>query len=165
MEIKLHSYNLELKDTFTISRESHDFQTSLVVELIDGGFSGFGEATSNPYYNITIENMMKILQDNAPLIASYSEENPSTFWEKLQPIFKDNMFALCSLDIAFNDLQARKKGKKLYEVWGLNIDKNPMTNYTIGIDTIAKMVSKMKALPWPIYKNSNGIEKTLQCYF
>ena len=162
MEIKLHSYNLELKDTFTISRESHDFQSSLVVELIDGDFSGFGEATSNPYYNITIENMMKILQDNAPLIASYSEENPSTFWKKLQPIFKDNMFALCSLDMAFNDLQARKKGKKLHEVWGLNIDKNPMTNYTIGIDTIAKMVSKMKALPWPIYKIKLGTKDDIK---
>ena len=162
MEIKLHSYNLELKDTFTISRESHDFQSSLVVELIDGDFSGFGEATSNPYYNITIENMMKILQDNAPLIASYSEENPAAFWKKLQPIFKDNLFALCSLDMAFNDLQARKKGEKLYKVWGLNIDKNPMTNYTIGIDTIAKMVSKMKALPWPIYKIKLGTKDDIK---
>jgi L-alanine-DL-glutamate epimerase-like enolase superfamily enzyme len=162
MEIKLHSYNLELKDTFTISRESHNFQTSLVVELIDGGFSGFGEATSNPYYNITVANMMGILQNNALLIASYSRESPSNFWKKLQPIFKDNMFALCALDIAFNDLKARKKGKKLYEFWGLNIDKNPMTNYTIGIDTIAKMVSKMKALPWPIYKIRLGTKDDIK---
>ena len=58
MEIKLHSYNLQLKHTFTISRESHDFQPSLVVELISDGFSGFGEATSNPYYGITTKKMM-----------------------------------------------------------------------------------------------------------
>jgi L-alanine-DL-glutamate epimerase-like enolase superfamily enzyme len=162
MELKLHSYKLALKDTFTISRKSHDFQTSLVVELIDGGFSGFGEATSNPYYNSTIESMIKILQDNAPLIASYSEENPSTFWKKLHPFFKNNLFALCALDMAFNDLHARKKGKKLYEIWGLNIDKNPMTNYTIGIDTIGKMVSKMKALPWPIYKIKLGTKDDIK---
>jgi len=162
MEIKLHSYHLELKHTFTISRESHDFQPSLIVELTDGGFSGFGEATSNPYYNITVANMMAILQNNAPLIASYSRESPPDFWEKLQPIFKDNMFALCALDMAFNDLQARKKGKKLYEVWGLNINKNPMSNYTIGIDTMAKMVSKMKELPWPIYKIKLGTKDDIK---
>ena len=34
MEIKLHSFNPELKHTFTISRESYDFQETLVVELI-----------------------------------------------------------------------------------------------------------------------------------
>lgn len=162
MEIKLHAYDLALKHTFTISRESHDFQPTLIVELIDGDFSGFGEATSNPYYNITLTNMMAILQNNAALIASYSKENPSNFWKKLQPVFKNNMFALCALDMAFNDLHARKKGKKLYEVWGLNIDKNPLTNYTIGIDTVAKMVSKMKELPWPIYKIKLGTKDDIK---
>jgi L-alanine-DL-glutamate epimerase-like enolase superfamily enzyme len=27
------------------------------------------------------------------------------------------MFALCALDMAYTDLYARKKGKKLYELW------------------------------------------------
>ncbi len=162
MEIKLHSYSLELKLTFTISRESHDFQPSLIVELIDGDFNGFGEATSNPYYNITVENSKAIIQKNSSFIASLSEEKPALFWEKLQPLFKKNMFALCALDMAFNDLQARKKGKKLYEVWGLNIDKNPMTDYTIGIDSIDKMVSKMKELPWPIYKIKLGTKDDIK---
>jgi L-alanine-DL-glutamate epimerase-like enolase superfamily enzyme len=162
MEIKLHSYSLELKHTFTISRESHDFQPSLIVELIDGDFRGFGEATSNPYYNITVENSKAIIQENASYIASLSDEEPDLFWEKLQPLFKKNMFALCALDMAFNDLYARKQNKKLYEVWGLNIDKNPMTDYTIGIDSIDKMVSKMKELPWPIYKIKLGTKDDIK---
>lgn len=161
MEIKLHSYNLELKHTFTISRESHDFQPSLVVELIDGGFRGFGEATSNPYYNITVENSKAIIKKNSLLIASLSEEEPEVFWTKLEPFFKENMFALCALDMAFNDLSARKKGKKLYEVWGLDIKNNPMTDYTIGIDSVEKMVAKMKELPWPIYKIKLGTKNDI----
>ncbi|AUC86027.1 dipeptide epimerase [Polaribacter sp. ALD11] len=162
MEIKLHSYNLELKHTFTISRESHDFQPALIVELISDGISGFGEATSNPYYNITVDKMMQLISENKTAITSLSNEKPEVFWKKLQPIFKDNMFALCALDIAFNDLQARKEGKKLYEVWGLNIDKNPMTDYTIGIDSIDKMVAKMKELPWPIYKIKLGTKDDIK---
>ena len=162
MRINLHSYNLELKHTFTISRESHDFQPSLIVELTDGNLKGFGEATSNPYYNITVENMKAIIQKNAPFIESLSEEKPADFWEKLKPLFTENMFALCALDIAFSDLNARKQGKKLYEVWGLNINKNPMTDYTIGIDSVEKMVAKMKELPWPIYKIKLGTKNDIE---
>ncbi|OAD45704.1 dipeptide epimerase [Polaribacter atrinae] len=162
MEIKLHSYNLELKHTFTISRESHDFQPSLVIELVSDGFSGFGEATSNPYYSITVDKMMKIVLENKNFIVSLSNEKPADFWKKLQPLFKENMFALCALDIAFNDLYARKQNKKLYEVWGLNIDKNPMTDYTIGIDSVEKMVEKMKELPWPIYKIKLGTKNDIE---
>jgi L-alanine-DL-glutamate epimerase-like enolase superfamily enzyme len=162
MEIKLHSFNLELKHTFTISRESYDFQETLVVELISDGISGFGEATSNPYYNITVEKMKHLILENQVLIASLSNEKPEDFWQKLQPFFKENMFALCALDMAFNDLYARKQNKKLHEVWGFQIDKNPMTDYTIGIDSTEKMVQKMKELPWPIYKIKLGTKNDIE---
>ncbi|PQJ76471.1 dipeptide epimerase [Polaribacter glomeratus] len=162
MKIKLHSFNLELKHTFTISRESHNFQETLIVALISDGFQGFGEATSNPYYNSTTDKMIHIIKKNMAFIASLSAEKPAAFWQKLQPIFKDDLFALCALDMAFNDLYARKQNKKLYEVWGLKIDKNPMTDYTIGIDSVDKMVAKMKELPWPIYKIKLGTKDDIQ---
>lgn len=162
MKIKLHSFNLELKHTFTISRESHDFQETLIVELISDGFSGFGEATSNPYYNSTVDKMTVIITKNMAFITSLSQEKPADFWSKLQPIFKNDLFALCALDMAFNDLYARKQYKKLYEVWGLKTDKNPMTDYTIGIDSVDKMVAKMKELPWPIYKIKLGTKNDIE---
>ena len=162
MKIKLHSFNLELKHTFTISRESHDFQETLIIELNSDGFSGFGEATSNPYYNSTTDKMIAIISKNKAFIASLSTEKPTEFWRKLQPLFKDDMFALCALDMAFNDLYARKQNKKLYEVWGLKIDRNPMTDYTIGIDSVEKMVAKMKELPWPIYKIKLGTKDDIK---
>jgi L-alanine-DL-glutamate epimerase-like enolase superfamily enzyme len=162
MKIKLHSFNLELKHTFTISRESHDFQETLIVELISDGFHGFGEATSNPYYTSSIDKMKNIITKNSALITSLSAEKPDDFWQKLQPIFKNDLFALCALDMAFNDLYARKQNKKLYEVWGLKIDKNPMTDYTIGIDAVDKMVAKMKELPWPIYKIKLGTKDDIK---
>ncbi len=72
------------------------------------------------------------------------------------------MFALCALDLAYNDLYARKKGKKLYEIWNYNIDNNPLSNYTIGIDTTEKMVSKMLETPWPIYKIKLGTKNDIE---
>jgi len=82
--------------------------------------------------------------------------NPVQFWDKMFPLLKDDMFALCALDLAYNDLYAKKKGVKLYDLWGYNIEKNPLSNYTIGIDSMEKMVYKMKETPWPIYKIKLG---------
>lgn len=162
MELKLHPYNLELKHTFTISRESRDFQPSLVVELTDGTYSGYGETTTNPYYKITMESLTQIITENKSVICSLSNETPADFWEKLYPLFKENMFALCALDIAYNDFYTKRLGKKLYEYWNLDIANNPMTDYTIGIDTVDKMVAKMKELPWPIYKIKLGTKNDIE---
>ena len=162
MKLKLHTYDLVLKHTFTISRESRNTQTTLIVELIDDGFHGFGETSSNTYYKITMENLNDQITENQAFIESLSDTTPDEFWTKLQPLFKNNMFALCALDMAFNDLYARKKGKKLYEVWGLQAANNPMTDYTIGIDTIETMVAKMKELPWPIYKIKLGTKNDIE---
>lgn len=156
MKLTLRAYDLKLKHTFRISRKTIDFQPSLIVELEENGISGYGEATSNPYYNITIEILQSDIEQIRTLIGETSNETPEEFWSKIAPFLKDNPFALCALDNAYNDLYARKKGKKLYELWNYDISHNPLTNYTIGIDTIENMVKKMEELPWPIYKIKLG---------
>jgi len=156
MELILRTYNLKLKHTFRISRKTIDFQPSLIVELQEDGISGFGEATSNPYYNISIENIQNDIEKVREIIEIASNETPEEFWSKISPFFQDNPFALCALDNAFHDLYARKKGKKLSELWNYEVSNNPLTNYTIGIDRIENMVRKLKEFPWPIYKIKLG---------
>ena len=161
MKLIIRTFDLQLKHPFTISRESYDVQPSLIVELQSEGFSGFGEATSNPYYNITVGSMQQHLEKIIPFIESITNETPEEFWDKAHPLLKNDMFSLCALDIAYSDLYARKKGKKLYDLWGYSISNNPKTDYTIGIDSIEKMVSKMKELPWPIYKIKLGTKEDI----
>ncbi|RTY64565.1 dipeptide epimerase [Flavobacterium sp. GSP27] len=161
MELILRAYNLKLKHTFTISRESIDFQPSLIVELQSDGYSGFGEATSNPYYKTTVPVMMQDLEKIRSVIETKTNETPEEFWAAIHPYLKNNMFALCALDMAFTDLYARKKEKKLYQLWNYTTDKNPLTDYTIGIASIEKMVAKMKELPWPIYKIKLGTKEDI----
>jgi len=161
MQLIIRSYDLSLKHTFTISRQSFDFKPSMIVELKDGDFSGFGEASENPYYHKTIENMVSDLLNCKDIIEADTNDTPEEYWRKLFPFLKDDMFALCALDLAYNDLHARKKQKKLFELWNYNIENNPLSNYTIGIDTIQKMVSKMKETPWPIYKIKLGTKDDL----
>lgn len=162
MQLILRSFDLKLKHTFKISRYSFDIKRTLIVELRDGIFSGFGEASENPYYNKTIEVMVNDLSLHREFIENLSDETPEEVWIKMYPLLKDNMFALCALDLAYNDLYARKRGKKLYELWGYKTDNNPLTNYTIGIDTIENMVLKIKETPWPIYKIKLGTKEDLK---
>ena len=161
MQLILKAYDLQLKHTFTISRKSIDIQPCIIVTLRDGEYEGYGEASANPYYNITVPLMIRDLEKIRPVIESSGEETPEVFWQKTHPYLKDNLFALCALDIAYNDLYARKKEKKLYELWGYTTTKNPLTDYTIGIAPIEKMVAKMKELPWPIYKIKLGTQEDI----
>lgn len=156
MQLELYPFELKFQHTFTISRKSKDVQPLLVVELRQDGHSGLGETADNSYYNMTVPRLMEAINEHRSVIEGYTLDTPEAFWEKLFPLFADNMFALCALDLAAHDLAAKMLGKKLYEVWGLDISQNPLTDYTIGIDTIDNMVNKLKEFPWPIYKIKLG---------
>lgn len=163
MQLILHQFDLPLKHTFTITHESRDIQPTLIVELKDGAFSGFGEATETPYYGVTMARMIAQLEANKAFIESYNLEDPAKFWqENAAKMLDSHPFALCALDCAAWDLFAKKQGKKLHEIWGLDISENPITNYTIGIDTIEKMVEKMKELPFPLYKIKLGTDHDIE---
>jgi L-alanine-DL-glutamate epimerase-like enolase superfamily enzyme len=44
----------------------------------------------------------------------------------------------------------------------LDIAKAPLTDYTIGIDPIEKMIEKIKEKPWPIYKIKVGFDNDVE---
>ncbi|RKR07921.1 L-alanine-DL-glutamate epimerase-like enolase superfamily enzyme [Maribacter vaceletii] len=158
MQIQLKKYTLSLKHTFSISRESHDFQDSLVTCLSLNGETGFGEATANPYYKITVESMMQEIKKIEKEIISFNFTTPELFYQFLVDKGLTN-FAICALDLAAHDLYGKLQGKTLYSLWNTNIEKYPTTNYTIGIASIDEMVAKMKEKPWPIYKIKLGTDK------
>ncbi|MBL7473764.1 dipeptide epimerase [Robertkochia sediminum] len=161
MHLTLTKHVLELEFTFSISRESHDFQDSLIVSLSQGGITGYGESTSNPYYNITVESMIAEIEGIRPQIEGMELTTPEAFHAFLTDSGLSN-FAICALDLAANDLWGKLQGKPLYELWGTTNDAYPKTNYTIGIDTVEKMVAKMKSKPWPLYKIKLGTDKDVE---
>ena len=158
MQLELKKYILPLKHTFSISRESHDFQDSLIACLSYKGKTGYGEATSNPYYNITFESMEKEILEILPFIEEYDFTTPEVFHTFLKEKGLSN-FALCALDLAAHDLYGKILDKPLYKIWETDISSYPITNYTIGIASIEDMVAKMKEKPWPIYKIKLGTEE------
>lgn len=162
MKLLIRTYKLQLKHPFTISRGTRTEIPSIIVELQENGISGFGEATANPYYNTTVEQFEQELIEKRELIEIISDKTPEEFWSYLLPSFKENMFLLCALDEAYTDLYTRKKGVKLYNYWNFELKDLPQSNFTIGIDTVENMVSKMKEMPWPIYKIKLGTKDDIK---
>ena len=158
MELKLFEYQLELKHTFTIARESITTQDSLIVELALNGHKGYGEATSNPYYNISVDGMKAEIEAITTDLEAYPFEHPEEFNQWLDS-FHLSSFARCALDLAAYDLWGKLHQKPLYELWGASIATIPTSNFTIGIDTLEIMKAKIKEQPWPIYKIKLGTDK------
>lgn len=159
MDLTLYPFELPFHHPFAISRKSKSTQPLLVVKLKEKELYGLGETADNSYYNMTVPRLMKDIESVRTLLRNYQLQEPEQFWSDIYPHLQNNMFALCALDIAAWDLYAKKQGKKLYEIWNLDISHNPMTDYTIGIDTIENMAAKLKEFPWPIYKIKLGTKE------
>ncbi|MDA1049567.1 MAG: dipeptide epimerase [Planctomycetota bacterium] len=162
MQLKIHEFDLPLAHTFTISRESITVQKTLIVELEEDGYHGYGEATTNNYYGFTFENMAAALERVRGELEAHTLEDPVALWQQLHPQLHDNPFAQCALDQAAHDLWGKKLGQPVYRLWGLEANNLPPTDYTIGIDEIDVMVAKMREFPdWPIYKIKLGTRHDL----
>ena len=133
------------------------------MELVDGTFHGYGESTTNNYYGYTIKNMATALENVRPQLESQALSDPVQLWQETSNVLGKNPFAQCALDQAAHDLWGKKLGQPVYQLWGLNIDNIPLSDYTIGIDKIDVMVAKMKEFPdWPIYKIKLGTPYDLE---
>lgn len=162
MKLSYRELNIPFEYPFTISHgRTKTHQPSLLVALELGPFTGFGEAPAIVYYNTTLAQMIADLESKRNLIEKFALIDPERYWHYLHHLFPDNPFLVCALDMAAWDLFGKMKNKPLFELWETEWENIPVTDYTIGIDTIEKMVAKMQAKPWPIYKIKLGTEEDI----
>jgi L-Ala-D/L-Glu epimerase len=137
MKVLHKSYNLKFKYPFGISRGTKTHQPTFVVELNHLGWNGFGEAPAIAYYHIPIEKMQADLENKKMFVEKFAFTEPERWWHYLHHLFPANNFLVCALD-------------------------DPVCDYTIGIDSIEKMVEKLKEKPWPIYKIKLGTDRDIE---
>lgn len=163
MRLRIHSFDLPLRHVFTISRESISVQPTVIVELEQGGLRGYGEATTNQYYGATRESITAAIEALRPELEGADCQDPAALWDRFDARLGAHPFAQCALDQAAYDLWGKLRGAPVYRLWGLSTDHTPLTNYTIGIDSIDVMVAKMNEFPgWPVYKIKLGAKQDLQ---
>jgi L-alanine-DL-glutamate epimerase-like enolase superfamily enzyme len=128
-----------------------------------GPYTGAGEAPAIVYYNITVEKMIADLVSKKSMVEKFALTDPERYWHYLHHLFPDNPFLVCALDMAAWDLFGQMNNKPLYKLWNTEWSDNlPLTDFTIGIDSIEKMVIKMNAKPWPVYKIKLGTSEDIE---
>lgn len=147
---------------FTISKGTKTHQPSLLVGLDHMGITGYGEAPAITYYDITVEKMVEDIERKKMFIEKFAFTEPERYWHYLHHLIPKNPFLVAALDIAAWDLYGKLRRQPLYKIWGLDPSKAPETDFTIGIDTTEKMVEKMKATPWPVYKIKVGTDDDVE---
>ncbi len=163
MKVEYWQFELPFKHPFTIARGTKTHQPTLIVELSIGPFKGYGEAPAISYYNISVEQMVADLEEKKTFVEKFALTDPERYWHYLHHLFPNNPFLVCALDMAAWDLWGKMKNKPLYALWNTEITGTlPQTDFTIGIDSIDKMVAKMKEQPWPIYKIKLGTANDIE---
>lgn len=163
MQLQYAAHNLPFHHPFTISKGTKTHQPTLIVSLQHLGYTGFGEAPAIGYYDVTVERMVAELQRKKMFVEKFAFTEPERYWHYLHHLMPANPFLVCALDMAGWDLYGKMKGRPLKALWELPlINEQPVTSYTIGIDSIDKMLAKVAEKPWPVYKIKLGTERDLE---
>lgn len=163
MKMTLHQVRLPLKHPFTIARGTLTSQPSLIVELEQDGIRGYGEVTENSFYGHTFNSMTQSLMCIGALLNDSAHRSPMERWALLHAVIGKDRFALSAIDIATHDLRGKQLEIPTWQDWGLEWKDIPDSSFTIGIDTIDAMISKLKEEPgWSIYKIKLGTAHDLE---
>ncbi|RYD54959.1 MAG: dipeptide epimerase [Sphingobacteriales bacterium] len=155
MQLRYYPFELAFEHPFTISKGTKIHQPTLVVSLGLSRLIGYGEAPAINYYDVTVAGMIETLEAKKGIIERYALTDPQRYWHFLHHLLPGQNFLIAALDIAGWDLFSQMRRMPLYQLLGLRW-RNVQTDYTIGIDTAEKMVAKLQAKPWPIYKIKLG---------
>jgi L-alanine-DL-glutamate epimerase-like enolase superfamily enzyme len=162
VKVNYRHFELPFRHPFTISKGTKTHQPTLIVELELGPFKGYGEAPAITYYDIPVSKMIEDLEAKKNFVEKFAFTSPERYWHYLHHLFPKNNFLVCALDMASWDLYGKMKGKQLHQIWNTEYQQNLFTDYTIGIDTVEKMIEKIKEKPWPVYKIKLGTDNDIE---
>src|SRR5580704_8635778 len=145
LQLKYYSYELAFEYPFTIFKGTKTHQPTLITSLGLGNLTGYGEAPAITYYNITVQEMIASVEEKRGMIERYALTDPQRFWHFLHHLIPGQHFLTAALDIAAWDLFAQLNRKPLHQLLGIKWENIPLTDYTIGVDTIENMKTKLDA--------------------
>jgi len=144
MKISTRIATLPLRHTFSISRGSSDCAQLVFVRIEHEGTAGLGETAPSAFYGHTAASVKEALDALAPWLESLDPSAWRLALDEARERLQGNRAALCGLDLAILDWAAKRQGQPLWRFLGLKPSPLPPTSYTIGLDTIEKMVEKLR---------------------
>ena len=139
--IKAIAEDFKIRGKFTISRGSKTVAhvvTCTVTDVANPAIVGRGECLPYPHYGETVEGTIAQIEKVAPQIAA----NPSR--ELLLTLLPPNA-ARNALDCALWDYEAKKSGKRVWELAAMPKPPRPLeTAFTLSLDTVENMAAKAR---------------------
>ncbi|WP_372892848.1 N-acetyl-D-Glu racemase DgcA [Rhodosalinus sp.] len=131
MRIEVSRDAFALREVFTISRGSRSSAEVLTVRLAEGATTGRGECVPYARYGETLESVAAQIEGLAPGIdrAALAEALPAGA-------------ARNAVDCALWDLEAKRAGRRAWELAGLAAPGPLVTAYTLSLDTPEAMHAK-----------------------
>ena len=120
--------------SFTISRGAKTEAVTVVAEVRHGAHTGRGECVPYPRYNETPEQTLKVLQAMREAVAKGLDR------EGLQSAMPAGA-ARNAVDCAMIDLEAKRAGKRTWELLGRPAPQPCVTAYTISLGSPEKMAA------------------------
>lgn len=128
MQISVTHDTFKLAQVFTISRGSRTEAKVLTVRVSEGGETGWGECVPYARYGETLESVAGEIE---ALPGDLTREG---LYDLLEPGAARN-----AVDCALWDLEAKRVGKRVWELAGLSAPGPEITAYTLSLDTPEKM--------------------------
>ena len=128
MQISVTHDTFKLAQVFTISRGSRTEAKVLTVRVSEGGETGWGECVPYARYGETLESV------TAEIEALPGDLTREGLYDLLEPGAARN-----AVDCALWDLEAKRVGKRVWELAGLSAPGPEITAYTLSLDTPEKM--------------------------
>jgi L-Ala-D/L-Glu epimerase len=141
--LRFRPYTLQLKHVFTVAVNSRTTTPVVLTEVEYDGVVGYGEASMPPYLGESHDTVLAFLSkvDLSPFANPFELE---TILAAIDAVAPGNPAAKASVDIAMHDLLGKLMKQPLYNVWGYDPAKAPLTTFTIGIDTPDVVKAKTK---------------------
>lgn len=129
----------KIRGTFRISRGARTHAEVILVSLVADGATGVGECVPYARYGESLESVSAEIEGLRPDIEAGKLDRLS-LQEALPPGAARN-----ALDCAFWDLEAKRSGKRVWELAGLPQPEPVTTAYTLSLDSVEAMAAKAAA--------------------
>ncbi|WP_299673570.1 N-acetyl-D-Glu racemase DgcA [uncultured Roseobacter sp.] len=134
MRIEVSRDVFRLAQVFTISRGSRTEAQVLTVRVSDGAHQGWGECVPYARYDETLES-----------VTTEIDELPSDVTRAALADLLPAGAARNAVDCALWDLEAKRAGRRVWELAGLAAPGPEITAYTLSLDTAEKMRAQAAA--------------------
>jgi L-alanine-DL-glutamate epimerase-like enolase superfamily enzyme len=129
MKFRFRRVDWEYASVFRISYRTQRYAETVLVELEDHGNRGRGEALGVSYHGETVDSMQE------QLAGVQRDVTRGITFEDLQALLPPGG-ARNALDCALWDLEAKRHGRRAWQLAGLPAVQPLRTAYTLGLDTL-----------------------------